>query len=94
MRSLRPSLQVPILARVRALEQRLPSAERALRKQLDDPLPSAGIGTGTLLSRVDALERAVDTLLRVQEQVMEETAQRGGAAQATTSMGCCGCTIM
>ncbi|KAL6781574.1 SEC14 [Auxenochlorella protothecoides x Auxenochlorella symbiontica] len=92
---LKAGLQIPILARVRALEQRFPDVEKGLRRQLSsgDNLPSRSIGTGTLLSRVVALERAMDTLLVAQETVLEET-RRSGAVQPENPGACGCCTVM
>ncbi len=55
-------------ARVRALEEKIPSVERPVRKYLPPgvELPSKAVGEGTLLSRVAALERAMEALLRAQ----------------------------
>ena len=74
MLNLNPNLTPPLLlstsfaARVRALEQKFPELEVRLRKQLSpaEQLPSKNLGTGTLMSRVAALERAMDTLLVAQ----------------------------
>lgn len=61
-------LSTSFAARVRALEQKFPELEVRLRKQLSpaEQLPSKNLGTGTLMSRVAALERAMDTLLVAQ----------------------------
>lgn len=89
-----PPLQIPILARVRALEEKIPAAERPLRRYLPPgDLPSKVVGEGTLLSRVVALEQAMDTLLRAQDSAMGDSGQRTGAAEER-SMGCCGCCVM
>lgn len=63
-----PLLPARCAARVRALEEKLPEAERGVRRYLPPggELPSKACGQGTLLSRVQALERAMDTLLRAQ----------------------------
>ena len=55
-------------ARVRALEEKIPAVERPVRKYLPggEPLPSKVVGEGTLLSRVAALERAMEALLQAQ----------------------------
>jgi hypothetical protein len=87
-----PAQQIPILARVRALEDRLPAVEARLRPQLPrgEMPPSAGVGQGTLLARVAALERAMEVVVRAQEAALDErqSALRG-------SRGCCGaCSIM
>lgn len=65
---------------MRALEEKLPEAERGVRRYLPPggELPSKGVGTGTLLSRVEALERAMDALLRA--QVRARLAAAAGAA--------------
>lgn len=75
-------------ARVRALEQRFPDVEKGLRRQLSsgDNLPSRSIGTGTLLSRVVALERAMDTLLVAQ---VGDECMLGLCRCQTGSRGCC-----
>ena len=85
--------QISILARVRALEDRLPAAERQVRQHLpaNEPAPSRTIGQGTLLGRVAALEKAMDTLLSAQQVVMDDNA----TGNKKTRSGCCACcTIM
>ncbi|PSC67121.1 Glutamyl-tRNA(Gln) amidotransferase subunit A [Micractinium conductrix] len=89
-----PPLQIPILARVRALEEKLPDAERHLKRYLPPggDLPSKAVGEGTLLSRIDALERAMDTLLRAQETALDQQRHRTSAELADS--GCCSCCCM
>lgn len=84
-----PPLQIPILARVRALEEKLPEAERPTRRYLPPggDLPSKAVGQGTLLHRVEALERAMDTLLRAQDTALDMQRHRNEEA----SSGCSGC---
>jgi hypothetical protein len=57
-----------VAARVRALEEKIPAVERPIRKYLPPggELPSKAVGEGTLLSRVAALEHAMEALLRAQ----------------------------
>jgi len=85
--------QRSILARVRALEDRLPAAERQIRQHLpaDEPAPSSTVGQGTLLGRVAALEKAVDTLLIAQQASMDYSSTDGSKARSGCS-ACC--TIM
>ena len=60
--------QKSILARVRALESTLPTAERRLKKFVPSHSNLVkSLGSGTLLSRVEALEQAMDVLLCSQE---------------------------
>ena len=86
-----PPAQVSILARVRALEERLPVAERRVRPYLPptQPPPSRTVGQGTLLGRVEALEMAMGVLLRAQEVALDDVAK--GREQAGCS-ACC--TVM
>ncbi|GAB4823183.1 hypothetical protein N2152v2_010229 [Parachlorella kessleri] len=89
-----PPLQIPILARVRALEEKIPAVERPVRKYLPggEPLPSKVVGEGTLLSRVAALERAMEALLQAQDVTLTEAKRR--AEQQHASRTCCGCCII
>ncbi|KAL4545836.1 hypothetical protein Ndes2526B_g00477 [Nannochloris sp. 'desiccata'] len=85
--------QVSILARVRALEDRLPAAERQIRQHLpaNEPAPSCTVGQGTLLGRVATLEKAMDTLLIAQQAAMDYSNIHSSKARP----GCCACcTIM
>lgn len=84
--------QRSILARVRALEDRLPATERQIRQHLpaNEPAPSRAVGQGTLLGRVAALEKAVDTLLIAQQAAMDCSSKNSGKARS----GCACCTIM
>jgi hypothetical protein len=84
-----PGLQIPILARVRALEERLPRVERPVRRHLPDGLPSASVGQGTLVARVAALERAMDVVLRAQEAALAEAEEDDAGAGATGCSSCC-----
>jgi hypothetical protein len=59
-------LSVPILDRVRALEEQVPGLEEKLRKHLGRERPRPVSGGGTLVARVEVLEEAVDTLLQAQ----------------------------
>lgn len=45
---------------------------------------------GTLLHRVEALERAMDTLLRAQDTALDAQRHRAGRAEAE-GRGCCSC---
>ncbi|KAI7842782.1 hypothetical protein COHA_003528 [Chlorella ohadii] len=86
-----PMLQIPILARVRALEEKLPGVERQVKRHLPHgELPSKAVGQGTLLDRVAALERAMDTLLRAQDTALDQ--QRRQAEESGSGCNCC--TIM
>ena len=94
-------VQISILARVRALEDRLPEVERPVRRHLSptEPVPSGSVGQGTLVGRVAALEKAMDTLLKAQEVVMEEHEDapvlgRGGGGGGGGSRCCACCSIM
>jgi CRAL/TRIO domain len=82
--------QISILARVRALEDRLPAAERQLRQHIpaNEPLPSRTVGQGTLLGRIAALEKAMDTLLTAQEAAMDDNVD---ARNRKARSGCCAC---
>lgn len=79
------SMQIPILARVRALEEKIPDVERPVRRYLppSQAHPSRDIGQGTLASRVTALEKAMEALLRAQEVALERSEQE--------SSRCCAC---
>lgn len=81
-----PSLQIPLLARVQALEDKLPAMEGRLRGYLPggQDTPSRSVGQGTLVARVGALEKAMDTLLRAQQVAMEKPSEN-------KSRGCCAC---
>jgi hypothetical protein len=87
-------LQIPILARVRALEERIPGVERGVRRYLPagEALPSRGVGQGTLIGRVEALEKAMATLLYAQEVAISEgPAAAGRGGDGVDSGGCCAC---
>ncbi len=59
-------LSVPILNRVRVLEEHVPGLEAKLKKHLGRERPRPVSGGGTLVARVEVLEEAVDTLLQAQ----------------------------
>lgn len=92
-----PPTQIPILARVRALEEKLPETERHIKRYLPPgaELPSKAVGQGTLLHRVEALERAMDALLRAQDTALDAQRHRASRAEGT-GRGCssCCCCIM
>lgn len=79
---------------MRALEEKIPAVERPIKRYLPAAeVPSKAVGEGTLLSRVAALERAMETLLRAQDSALNEAKRR--AEQPQASRGCCSCcTIM
>lgn len=87
-----PHLQIPILARVRALEEKLPEAERHIRRYLSpgSELPSKTVGQGTLLHRVEALERAMDAVLCAQHAALDQQRQQPNSTELAGS-GCSGC---
>jgi hypothetical protein len=82
--------QISMLARVRALEDSLPAAERHVRQHLpaNEPAPSRTVGQGTLLGRVAALEKAMDTLLAAQQAAIDDITDN------RKSRCCACCTIM
>lgn len=94
--------QIPIIARVRALEEHVPQVERGMKKYLpssSDKLPSKMVGQGTLASRISALERAMETLLEAQQVSIQENSSGGrdqdGNNDNNNSSSCCACcTIM
>jgi len=95
--------QIPIIARVRALEEHVPQVERGMKKYLpssSDELPSKIVGQGTLASRISALERAMETLLEAQQVSIQENNnggrdQDGNNNDNKSSSSCCACcTIM
>ena len=62
-------LSVPILERVRALEERIPGLEAKLHPQgSKDRGRAAASSSSTLVGRVEVLEEAMDALLRAQVQ--------------------------
>ena len=81
--------QISILARVRALEERVPAVESRVRRYLPVSEGPAGrnVGQGTLLGRVAALERAMDAVLVAQQAALDEAQQRAAEQQP----GCCSC---
>lgn len=83
-------MQIPILARIRALEERLPDVERGVSSYLppQSPSASAAVGQGTLQGRVVALEKAMDALLRAQTVAMGDKK----ASKKKSRCGCC--TVM
>ena len=76
-------LSVPILERVRELEEQMPGLEAKLRKHLGRERPRPVSGGGTLVARVEILEEAVDALLQAQVYPFSE---HGLATHAL----CCG----
>ncbi|KAL4418792.1 hypothetical protein ABPG77_005506 [Micractinium sp. CCAP 211/92] len=86
-----PPTQIPILARVRALEEKLPETERHIKRYLPpgSELPSKAVGQGTLLHRVQALERAMDTLLRAQDTALDAQRHRGEDRGRGCNSCCC-----
>lgn len=59
-------LSVPVLERVRELEEQVPGLEAKLCKHLGRERPRPVSGGGTLVARVEVLEEAVDALLQAQ----------------------------
>ncbi|KAL4423645.1 hypothetical protein ABPG75_000946 [Micractinium tetrahymenae] len=86
-----PPPQIPILARVRALEEKLPESERHIKRYLPPgtELPSKAVGQGTLLHRVEALERAMDTLLRAQDTALDAQRHRASEDKGRGCSSCC-----
>lgn len=85
---LSPLDQVPILERVKGLEEQIPGLEAGMSFDRYDK-PSRLIGQGTLLSRVEALEKAISILMETQDSYM--VAKKYSQA-VTKKSGCC--TIM
>jgi hypothetical protein len=83
---------------VRSLEEAAAAAERPLRQYLGAAgavRPSKALGQGTLLDRVAKLERAMDLLLRAQEQALRDAPVGQRAAAPGPRRRCCGaCSIM
>lgn len=81
--ALSPLHQVPIIERVKGLEQQVPSLENSMSRDIpkDGPRPSSLIGQGTLVARVAALEQAVSILMETQESliVAHKTSNRQSA---------------
>eukprot|EP00887_Chlorella_sp_A99_P007107 scaffold2.g7107.t1 len=86
-----PPQQISILARVRALEEQLPAAERSIRRYLGHDLPSKSVGQGTLLSRVEALERAMDAVVAAQSAVLQDRQRQRAASAEEEGSSCCAC---
>jgi hypothetical protein len=90
------SAPIPIMARVRALEERLPAVAGRLRAHPHLHLPpgaappSAGVGQGTLVGRVAALERAMEAVLAAQGAALDER-QGAAAGGGGGRRGCCPC---
>lgn len=93
-----PGKQISLLARVRSLEEAASTAERPLRHYLGGGgavQPSKALGQGTLLDRVAKLERAMDLLLRAQEQALHDAPAGQRAAAPGPRRRCCGaCSVM
>lgn len=85
---LSPLHQVPILERVKGLEEQIPGLEAGMSFDRQER-PSRLIGQGTLISRVEALEQAISILMETQESYM--VAKKYSDA-VTKQSGCC--TIM
>jgi len=85
---LSPLHQVPLLERVKGLEEQIPGLEAGMSFDRQER-PSRLIGQGTLLSRVEALEQAMSILMETQESYM--VAKKYSAA-VTKQSRCC--TIM
>ena len=83
-----PMQQLPIIERVKTLEDQIPSLEAGMSRELGRHKPSAKLGQGTLLSRVEALEHAVSRLVEAQDSIMVANKANvdGG--------GCSCCTLM
>jgi len=83
-----PMQQLPIIERVKTLEDQIPSLEAGMSRELGRHKPSAELGQGTLLSRVEALEHAVSRLVEAQDSIMVANKANvdGG--------GCSCCTLM
>lgn len=75
-------MQIPILARVRALEGKLPKTGH-----------EGSTPQGTLLQRVEALERAMDSVLRARENSVESQQHlpSGSKPSKSGSSSCCSC---
>ncbi|CAL8462059.1 g1590 [Coccomyxa elongata] len=69
-------LSVPVLERVRELEEQVPGLEAKLCKHLGRERPRPVSGGGTLVARVEVLEEAVDALLQAQEAQLKEQAEK------------------
>lgn len=76
-----PMQQLPIIERVKTLEDQIPSLEAGMSRELGRHKPSAELGQGTLLSRVEALEHAVSRLVEAQDSIM--------VANKVNVGGCC-----
>lgn len=71
--SLSPLNQVSILERVKGLEEQVPSLEAGMSRafgKIKIERPSRTLGQGTLISRVEALEKAMNILMETQESLI------------------------
>lgn len=79
-----PLKQVPLIERLKKLEEEMPKVEESMCRTLHGKRPSSMIGQGTLLSRVEALEKAMGILLETQESLL--VAKRRSGSQCCTIM--------
>ncbi|KAK9838539.1 hypothetical protein WJX81_006074 [Elliptochloris bilobata] len=77
-----------ILARVRALEERVPALAAKAGKRA--PLPTEP-PAATLLSRIEVLEAAVGTLLALQEEQLDQHPAKDAERPAQQRRGCLAC---
>ena len=89
--ALSPLHQVPIIERVKGLEEQVPSLEASMSRDIpkEGPRPSSLIGRGTLLSRVVALEQAVSILMETQESLMVAHKTNQSKLRRNAGSACC-----
>lgn len=90
---LSPMHQVPILERVKGLEEQIPGIEAGMSRACQvsfgkNNLPSRLIGQGTLIARVEALEQAISILMETQESFLVAK-KYSQAVTKQSSTSCC-----